>query len=45
MTAGCVGLIAAAADIYPSFREEITAVLDRTGASIAPWDLKDRPSL
>jgi uncharacterized protein (DUF1786 family) len=41
MTAGCVGLIDAAADIYPQFREEITAALDRTGSTIAPWDLKD----
>ena len=41
MTAGCVGLIAAAADIYPQFREEIKAALDRNGSTMAPWDLKD----
>ncbi len=41
MTGGCVGLIAAAADIYPQFREEIKAALDRNESTMAPWDLKD----
>jgi uncharacterized protein (DUF1786 family) len=39
MTAGCVGLIASAAEIYPQFQEELTSALNRTGAGVAPWDL------
>ncbi len=41
MTAGCVGLIASAAEIYPQFQEELTSALNRTGGGIAPWELAD----
>jgi uncharacterized protein (DUF1786 family) len=41
MTAGCVGLIASAAEIYPQFQEELTSALNRSSGNLAPWDLAD----
>jgi uncharacterized protein (DUF1786 family) len=41
MTAGCVGLIAAAADKYPQFQAEIQAAMNRPSADLAPWDVRD----
>lgn len=39
MIAGCFGLLAAAADIFPEFGDEIRASLERqVGSGVAPWD-------
>lgn len=40
MTAGCIGLIAATADILPNFKEEIEAALKNVHETrFAPWEL------
>jgi uncharacterized protein (DUF1786 family) len=39
MIAGCFGLLAAAADHFPQFSEELHAALGGNGSSTTPWDL------
>ena len=40
MLAGCIGLIAAAADVMPELGDEIRASLDgRRALGTAPWDV------
>lgn len=41
MTAGCVGMIAAAAGIYPQYKKELTSVLHQAGGGHAPWEFAD----
>jgi uncharacterized protein (DUF1786 family) len=39
MIAGCFGLLAAAADHFPQFSEELNAALGGNRSSTTPWDL------
>lgn len=39
MIAGCFGLLAAAADVFPEFGDEVRSSLERqVGSGVAPWD-------